>query len=41
VMAGKRFNLICVFILSMLVVAGARAQAPTVPSDVKAIEDKV
>ena len=40
-MAGKRFNLICVFILSMLVVAGARAQAPTVPSDVKAIEDKL
>jgi tetratricopeptide (TPR) repeat protein len=41
VMAGKRLYLICVFILTLLVVAGARAQAPSIPSDVKAIEDKL
>ena len=40
-MPSKRLVLICALILSLLVVAGARAQAPTVPSDVQAIEDKL
>jgi len=40
-MAGKRLYLICAFILSLLVVAGARAQTPSVPSDVQAIVDKM
>ena len=40
-MAGKRLYLICVFILTLLVVAGARGQTPSIPSDVKAIEDKL
>jgi len=40
-MAGKRLVLICVFILSLLAVAGAGAQAPTIPSDVQAIINKL
>jgi len=39
-MAGKRLVLICAFILSLLVVAGARAQAPSIPPDIQAIFDK-
>ena len=39
-MAGKRLYLICVFILTLLVVAGARAQAPSIPPDIQAILDK-
>jgi hypothetical protein len=40
-MAGKRFNLICVFILCLVVVAGARAQAPSIPPDIQAIINKL
>jgi len=39
-MAGKRLVLICALILSLLVVAGARAQAPSIPPDIQAIFDK-
>jgi tetratricopeptide (TPR) repeat protein len=40
VMAGKRLVLICTFILSLLVVAGVWAQAPSIPPDIQAIFDK-
>jgi tetratricopeptide (TPR) repeat protein len=40
VMAGKRLVVIWAFILSLLVVAGAGAQAPSIPPDIKAIFDK-
>jgi hypothetical protein len=39
-MVGKRLVVICAFILSLLVVAGAGAQAPSIPPDIKAIFDK-
>ena len=40
-MAGKRLVLICAFVLSLLVVAGAGAQAPAIPPDIQAIENKL
>ncbi len=40
-MAGKRLYLICAFILSLFVVAGTWAQAPSIPSDVQAIFNKM
>jgi len=40
-MAGRRFYLICTIILSLLAVAGARAQAPSIPPDIQAILAKM
>jgi hypothetical protein len=39
-MIGKHWYLVCALILSLLAGPGARAQAPSIPSDVQAILDK-
>ena len=39
-MPGNCLYVICAFILSLVAVEGATAQAPTIPSDVQAIFDK-